>query len=126
MAVDPLAAEVRAIEAGRIARLQKDGTFLVRCGHPEEHRVRSHRVGVERLDYADGSQALRFRCDCPSGEGRPSEFVPCYHAAAVGRRLEREGRAEWIAGTWFARADLMAYDHDEPIGPVVDLWVRDG
>jgi hypothetical protein len=90
-----LAAEMRAVEQGHRARLQADGSILVKSdSQGGSYRVRVH--GVE-----DG--VLVFDCTCPSGDYRAYLPVPCKHAALVGRRLEREGRATWQNGTWRPR-----------------------
>jgi len=90
-----LAAEVRAVEQGHRARLQPDGSILVKADSQSgSYRVRVH--GVER-------GVLVFACTCPSGDYRAYLPVPCKHAALVGRRLEREGRATWQDGAWRPR-----------------------
>lgn len=109
MKVNPIGAEARAVEEGLKARYQPDGTFLVACRHPEVCGVKSHHISLEGIVYDDDSIAIRFRCDCPSGTSRPGEDVPCYHAAAAGRWLERRHLAGWTGGTWYARGAL----HDE-------------
>src|SRR6266508_838698 len=90
-----LAAEVRAVEQGHRARLQPDGSILVKADSQDgSYRVCVH--GVER-------GVLVFDCTCPSGDYRAYLPVPCKHAALAGRRLEREGRATWQAGNWRLR-----------------------
>lgn len=94
--VDPIAAEARAVEEGAHARIQDDGSFLVRSAT----RPRSWRLTVETRSVG-GRWRIRVRCACESGSARPSEPIPCWHAALVARRLEREAWAIWDAGSWW-------------------------
>jgi len=90
-----LAAEVRAVEQGHRARLQPDGSILVKA----DSQGGSYRV---RVDGVEGG-VLVFACTCPSGDYRAYLPVPCKHAALAGRRLEREGHATWQDGVWQPR-----------------------
>jgi hypothetical protein len=90
-----LAAERRAVEEGHNARVQPDGSILVRS----ETTPVSYRVWIR--DVRDG--VLRFGCTCRSGQHRRALPVPCKHAALAGRRLERERIAEWTDGQWRLR-----------------------
>lgn len=94
--VHPLAAESRAVEEGLTARLRPDGTFAVRSSS-RHGLVWTVAVGMVKTK---NRWLLKFSCDCESGTARPSEFVSCLHAAAVGRSLERRGLARWISGLW--------------------------
>jgi hypothetical protein len=91
-----LAAEVRAVEEGHLARVLPDGSILVKS----DSRPGSYLVRIRRV--SDG--VIGFSCTCPSGTYRPDRPVPCKHAALAGRRLEREGLAIHAAGHWRARA----------------------
>lgn len=98
MAVDPIAAEARAVEAGAYAIMQEDGSFRVRSFSRADVRHIVHPEIVKMVE----DWAVRFRCSCESGTSRPGELVPCQHAALVGRRLERDGWAVWRGGYWYA------------------------
>jgi len=76
-----LAAEVRAVEAGRIARAQDDGSFLVRS----EDGARSYRVTF----YSDNAGDIHLTCTCAWGEHHPGARAGCKHIAAAGRSLVR-------------------------------------
>jgi hypothetical protein len=93
--VDALSAEVRAVEEGHLARVLGDGSVLVKA----DSRPGSYRVWIRRVDHG----LVLLGCTCPSGAYRTELPVPCKHAALVGRRLEREGLAEWDAGVWRVR-----------------------
>ena len=97
--VDPLGAEVRSIEEGLRVRMLDDGTFHVRCVSGDHE---GHTLAVSGFVVHDEGWLIKVRCDCPSGLSRPSEAVPCLHAAAVARRLERMGWARWDGGKWYA------------------------
>jgi hypothetical protein len=90
-----LAAEIRAVEEGHNARVMPDGSILVKA----ESNPGSYRVSIRGVD--DG--VLRFGCSCRSGEYRTSLPVPCKHAAVAARRMEREGLARWVDGSWRLR-----------------------
>ena len=90
-----LAAEVRAVEEGHLARVLPDGSVLVKA----ESRPGSYRVRIRGV----ASGVVVLGCTCPSGSYRTELPVPCKHAALVGRRLEREGLAVWHAGVWRLR-----------------------
>jgi hypothetical protein len=100
-----LAAERRAVEEGHNARVQPDGSILVRS----ESTPDSYRVWIR--DLRDG--VLRFGCTCPSGQYRDTLPVPCKHAALAGRRLERERIAAWADGHWRLsdRAQVLGARH---------------
>jgi hypothetical protein len=90
-----LAAEVRAVEEGHLARVLPDGSILVKAdSRPGSYlvRIRSVRDGV-----------VGFACTCPSGTYRADRPIPCKHAALAGRRLEREGLASFGGGRWRVR-----------------------
>ena len=90
-----LAAEVRAVEEGHLARVLPDGSILVKA----DSRPGSYLVRIRSV--TDG--AVGFACTCPSGTYRPGRPVPCKHAALAGRRLEREGLASFAGGRWLVR-----------------------
>jgi hypothetical protein len=90
-----LAAEVRAVEEGHLARVLPDGSILVKA----DSRPGSYLVRIRRV--TDG--VVGFACTCPSGTYRADRPVPCKHAALAGRRLEREGLASFDAGRWWVR-----------------------
>jgi hypothetical protein len=90
-----LAAEVRAVEEGHLARVLPDGSVLVKS----DSGAGSYRVGVRAVDGG----VVRLGCSCPSGVYRGHLPVPCKHAALAGRRLEREGLARWRDGVWHLR-----------------------
>lgn len=96
--VDPIAAEARAVEQGAHAVSQPDGSFRVRSA---TRPGVSYRVTAALMPWA-GRFAFKFACECVSGTARPSELVPCWHAALVGRRVERIGWATWEHGHWWA------------------------
>lgn len=89
-------ASVRATEDGRHART---------TGHLGQYAVLPQ---VTRLNAANDSygytvtvlgpqigHAVRCACNCKAGIHRPELDVPCRHAGAVIKRLEREGLAIW-------------------------------
>jgi hypothetical protein len=90
-----LAAEVRAVEEGHLARVLPDGSVLVKA----DSRPGSYLVRIRRVTGG----VVGFACTCPSGTYRPDRPVPCKHAALVGRRLEREGLATFHGGRWLVR-----------------------
>ena len=88
-----LRAEARAVEHGRHAIAVA----------PDRYRVKSATSDATYLvtvDRSYGGRILRLSCSCPSGTNRPELPVPCWHAALVARRLEREGVVEWTEGLW--------------------------
>jgi hypothetical protein len=64
-------------------------------------RGQSYELRPEGVRQGRGPLQLILRCSCQSGMARPSEPVPCWHAALVGRRFEREGWARWHDGSWW-------------------------
>lgn len=96
--VDPIAAEARAVESGAHAIQNPDGSFRVRSA---SRKGVTYRV-VPAMIAQGSAWIVRFECECESGRARPSDPVPCWHAALVGRRLERIGWASWTSGFWFA------------------------
>jgi hypothetical protein len=94
-----LAAEVRAVEQGHRARVQPDGSILVKS----DSQGGSYLVRVEGVEAG----VLVFSCTCPSGDYRAYLPVPCKHAALAGRRLEREGYAQWLDGAWRPRRRVL-------------------
>jgi hypothetical protein len=92
---------VQAVECGRVARSQGDGTWLVRS----DSRPASHRVVVR---HVQDSGVVWFGCSCESGDYRPHLPVPCKHAARVGLRLEHDGAVVWNDedGLWHQRRPL--------------------
>lgn len=96
-----LRAEARAVEAGRQARLNDDGSISVKSDSTE---------GVTyRVTFVPMDLVIKFSCTCPAGQHR-RETVPCKHSAAAARRLEREGLARWVDGYWlitYKARDLM-------------------
>lgn len=98
--VDPLAAEIRAIEEGHRAFLNDDGSLSVKSDSRDGVTYRiTFSIGGH---FVGGEMAVKFSCSCPSGQSRPSEIVPCKHASLAGRRLEREGLAIWKGGIFVA------------------------
>lgn len=92
---------LQAVESGRVARSQGDGTWLVRSDSgPDSHRV------VVR--HVQGNGLVWFGCSCESGDYRPHLPVPCKHAARVGLRLEHAGAVAWNDqdGLWYQRRPL--------------------
>lgn len=123
--VRPLDAEVRAVEYGAHAFRQDDGSFVVRSESRDGIRWR---VTYEAVRWADGPWAIRFRCECESGAFRSADLVPCWHAALVARRLEREGWARWERGVWWPTGlalDAMERHGRDAERPTIDLWDRD-
>jgi hypothetical protein len=110
-----LGAEIRAIEAGRIARAQDDGSFLV---HSELGDA-NYRITY----FGDVSGIIRFRCSCPWGERHPDVDVGCKHLAAAGRSLVRRELAvqdlagRFLVAGWTAPEPLVL---DDP----VDVFAR--
>lgn len=97
MSIDPIAAEAKAVREGAHAFLQSDGSFFVRSASRAGVR---HRVTLDVV-FKGGRWLARLRCTCESGSARMSAPVPCWHAALVGRRYEREGYARWDDGAWW-------------------------
>lgn len=101
--VNPLASEVRAVENGLRAYPNGDGTFKVRSvSRPGIWWT----VTVGAWKSAQGWR-LKLSCTCEGGQARPSQAIPCHHAAAVGRSLERRGLARWVSGLWEPCTGLM-------------------
>lgn len=100
--VNPLGAETRAVEAGLKAFVQPDGTFRVRSSSRDLTWV--VQVGAVKQDIG---WLLKLTCSCEAGTSRPSEFVPCLHAATAARSLERRGLARWKNGLWQPTEQLM-------------------
>lgn len=46
---------------------------------------------------------LWVKCTCASGTFRDHLPIPCIHAAAVARRLERQGHVKWADGAFLPR-----------------------
>lgn len=115
--VDVLACEARAVESGARARRTPAGTYLVRS----ETRDLRWEVSVYTVRRPDGLVLLGLRCSCESGTYRPDQLVPCWHAALVARRLEREHQATWIGGLWAAEGPWLEQHDDtaEPPAPPV-------
>lgn len=87
-------AEERGVEENHYARVQGDGSILVRAeSGPQSYRVTFHTDPTTRL--------IRFTCSCPSGLHRSHMEVPCKHATRAARRLEREGLAVRGVGLWY-------------------------
>ncbi len=91
-----LAAELRAVEEGHVARLALERGVLLVCsdtrpGVVYELRPESH------------NGLLYVTCTCPSGScadrGAPGDLA-CKHAALVARRLERTGLARFDGACW--------------------------
>lgn len=101
--VNPIAAEVRAIEEGLRAYPNGDGTFRVRSS---SRPALWWTVEVAAWRSAKGWR-IKFACTCEGGQARPSEATPCLHSACVGRSLERRGLAYWTEGLWAPSDDLM-------------------
>lgn len=96
-------AEVRAIEEGHRARATHEAdVYLVKSDTSDK----SYRVTYTVLGYLE--DMLHFHCDCKSGQNRQHLPIPCKHATLIGRRLEREGRAVWSDGMFYA----LNYVHD--------------
>ncbi len=96
-----LAAEIRAVEEGHNARVLPDGSIMVKSESGQgSYLIRIHAV-VGGVVY--------FGCTCPSGSYRTWLPVPCKHAALAGRRLEREGLARWVDGTWQLRGRAQVH-----------------
>ncbi len=90
-----LAAEVRAIEEGHIARLALErGVLLV---------TSDTRPGVIYELVPQGRNGLlHISCTCPGAtpdRGAPGDLA-CKHAALVARRLERAGLARFDGAKW--------------------------
>lgn len=91
-----LAAEVRAIEEGHIARLALErGVLLV---------TSDSRPGVIYELVPEGRNGLLYvTCTCPGAapddRGAPGDLA-CKHAALVARRLERAGLARSDGSRW--------------------------
>lgn len=101
--VDPLGAEVRAVEAGLRAYSNGDGTFRVRSS---TRPALWWTVEIGAWKSPQGWR-LKFACTCEGGRSRPGEAVACLHSAAVGRSLERRGLARWVGGLWEPDLELM-------------------
>lgn len=101
--VDPLGAEVRAVENGLQAWSNGDGTFRVRSVS------RPGLWWVVELAAVRTEQGWRIKagCTCEAGRARPGQFVTCMHSAAVCRSLERRGLATWQGGIWAPTDGLM-------------------
>lgn len=113
-------AEQRGLEENHYARVQDDGSILVKS-HSED---RSYRVTF----FADhATRVIRFRCDCPSGRHRRHLPCPCKHSTRAARRLEREGLAQRINGLWYDRLprEAPAVD-DDPFADIEDMFVPGG
>lgn len=115
--VDVIAAEARAVEFGHHAFRRKDGSYEVRSeSRPDLTwlvRLRTvHQVLDDRGPVWVSRVFIQFDCTCESGTFRGAELVPCWHAALVGRRLEREGLARWRDGLWTADGDLFRQHRD--------------
>jgi hypothetical protein len=92
-----LGAEERAIEEGHRAWIAEGGAIEV---------VSDTQIGVRyrvTFDVAPGN-FIHFHCTCRAGECRPHLLVPCKHSTLAGRRLEREGFAEWHDGRFVLAA----------------------
>lgn len=89
-----LRAEVRAVESGRHAWVQDDGSIRVLSETTPD-------VAYRVTFHAGPGEPIQFACTCASGQHRARLEVPCKHAALAGRRLEREHLAEWRGGSWF-------------------------
>lgn len=90
-----LAAQVRAVENPRLARIQPDGSIHILS---ETDASVSYRVEFFGVSAGEG-YVTRFRCSCPAGV----QGVHCKHAARAGLRLEREGLVTYSTeeGEWF-------------------------
>ncbi len=110
-------AEMRAIEQGHRAFLLGGA-----CGDQKRsaHATRAKVEEVTRLDFKVVSNCrhglkhyqkaflqpgnrlpVKIDCTCEAGHFRAWGPIPCKHAALVGRRLERDGFAEWHDGLWW-------------------------
>lgn len=99
-----LRAEARAVEAGRLARMNDDGSISVKSDSTEGV---TYRVTFEPADLV-----IKFTCTCKAGQHR-HEAVPCKHAAAAARRLEREGLARWVDGYWLLTEKAFAIGREQ-------------
>lgn len=112
-----LRAETRAVEHGRHAFLNDDGSLSVKS---ESHPDVTYTVTYRTVDLL-----IKFDCDCASGRYRGDNlFVPCWHSALAGRRLEREGLAHWVDGYWLLTdkaRDLMGRKRDDDSDPLRGL-----
>lgn len=94
-------AEQRAIEEGHKAWVRDGGVIEV---------VSDTQAGVRYQIVFEvvAGDFIHFHCTCRGGECRPERLVPCKHSALAGRRLEREGFAEWHDGLFVIAAKLRS------------------
>lgn len=126
-----VAAEVRHVETGRRAYVQRGGWVKVLS---DTHGDLGKHYRVEYVGHTDGLISFDCRPQGPKAylddhlatSSQPG-VTPCMHAAAAARRLEREGLAEHdVHGRWrlppSKLAELLArLDEHAPANPLEGL-----
>lgn len=129
-----IAAEARAIEEGHRAYARSDGSYDVISDSFTDDGGRPLHFRVKPVVYWPH---LAFYCDHPQVAGladRPAMtapgHAPCKHVALVLRRMEREGKARFVAedpsGPWHTTEPdpLSLMSDEEREASVTDIFDR--
>jgi hypothetical protein len=106
--------EIDAVEKGHIARVSEEGgTYIVVSDTEPDLRY--------IVEPKDVGGLVQIKCSCASGKQRGYMFIPCWHAALVARRLEREGKARWQHAQWYWTTPKVVDRSRHPEDPLEGL-----
>lgn len=125
-----LAAEVRAVEEGHHAFLDRDENGPYIWVVSDTYLGKSYRVTATSLGPGE---PITFTCvprrlhafkDDHLHLTGAAGMLPCKHAGVAARRLERTGYARWDGGMWYATdkaIDFIWITHNSPEDPFEGL-----